>query len=86
MDSNPTVNEILTANDRCDQCSAQAYVKVLFDSGELLFCAHHWNRHEAVAKDQASRIIDERYRLTPKPEPVEPEEEPEELQQRRRRD
>jgi hypothetical protein len=33
----------LSANDRCDVCGAQAYIRALLDSGELLFCAHHGN-------------------------------------------
>lgn len=34
----------LTALDRCDRCGAQAYVLVSGLSGELLFCAHHYNK------------------------------------------
>lgn len=36
---------VLTANDRCDgkQCGAQAYVKVTGVTGELYFCAHHYD-------------------------------------------
>ena len=37
----------LTANDRCDVCGAQAYIRVQLDSGELLFCAHHGNANKA---------------------------------------
>ena len=36
----------LTAADRCDRCSAQAYVRAtLHAGGELLFCAHHGREH-----------------------------------------
>ena len=31
----------LTANDRCDRCSARALVKATLKSGELFFCGHH---------------------------------------------
>ena len=31
----------LTHVDRCDCCGAQAFVRALFTSGELLFCGHH---------------------------------------------
>ncbi len=34
----------LNALDRCDRCSARAYVLVMGDSGELLFCSHHYNK------------------------------------------
>ncbi|MDE2591533.1 MAG: hypothetical protein KGL41_01590 [Actinomycetales bacterium] len=35
----------LTTADRCDSCGAQAYVRVLLESGELLFCRHHANEN-----------------------------------------
>ncbi|MCF8569669.1 hypothetical protein L5G32_05235 [Gordonia sp. HY002] len=38
----------LTAADRCDRCSAAAKVRAeLPTGGELLFCRHHYNDHEA---------------------------------------
>ncbi|MFE6966763.1 hypothetical protein ACFVAJ_16765 [Agromyces sp. NPDC057679] len=47
----------LTNQDRCDACGAQAYVEVNIASSTLdenfkrkevplLFCAHHYNKHE----------------------------------------
>lgn len=65
------MEELLTMNDRCDNCGAQAYVQVLFDQGELLFCAHHWTKYETNASGNAVRIIDERHRLHPVKVPVE---------------
>lgn len=60
----------LTALDRCDaMCSAQALVKVVGVSGELLFCSHHYNNitNNAIGYDKLSKfayqIIDERERL-----------------------
>lgn len=59
----------LNATDRCDKCSAQAYVKVIGVVGELLFCAHHYNSimDNAVGYDKmmkfAYQIVDERSRL-----------------------
>jgi len=35
---------ILNANDRCDQCTAQALVKVIGLAGELTFCGHHYEK------------------------------------------
>lgn len=35
---------LLTAEDRCDRCSAQAYVSVTGVNGELMFCGHHYNK------------------------------------------
>ncbi len=68
-----TIQEVeLTANDRCDtgNCGAQAYVKAIGVSGELLFCAHHYNLivDNAVGYDKmmkfAYQIIDEREKLS----------------------
>ncbi|MGM0385134.1 MAG: DUF7455 domain-containing protein [Actinomycetota bacterium] len=57
----------LTAQDRCDACGAQAYVRVDLDAGTLLFCAHHARKHaEALAK-VATSIHDETARLTEEP-------------------
>ena len=39
------------AHDRCDQCGAQAYTKVVLASGVLLFCGHHGKANmDALAK------------------------------------
>lgn len=43
------VNRQLTAQDRCDACSAAAQVIVTFINGELMFCGHH-------AKDKADTL------------------------------
>lgn len=59
----------LTASDRCDRCGAQAYVKVIGNTGDLLFCGHHYNNavDNAVGYDRLMKfmvsIIDERDRL-----------------------
>jgi len=64
----PAVDEemdILTANDRCDQCGAQAYVLVLFDEDRALtFCSHHWNEHSAKLIEVAIDVIDETDKLS----------------------
>ena len=60
---------LLDATDRCDRCSAQAYVKVIGRTGELLFCSHHYSAvvDNAVGYDKIMKfmveIIDERKRL-----------------------
>lgn len=59
----------LNLSDRCDRCSAQAFVKVVGVTGDLLFCAHHYNKimDNAVGYDAmmkfAYEIIDEREKL-----------------------
>ena len=52
----------LTALDRCDACGAQAYIRVVVASGELLFCAHHGREHTRALAGVA-HIHDESERL-----------------------
>lgn len=60
----------LNATDRCDKCSAQAYVLVRGTQGELLFCGHHYNSivddPEGYKKIMSFmyEIIDERHKLS----------------------
>ncbi len=45
----------LTKADRCDRCGAAARVRVKLPSGgELLFCQHHANKHEAKLVELAA--------------------------------
>ena len=53
----------LTALDRCDRCSAQAYVRATGVSGELYFCGHHFAGMEENVSKWAFEIIDERDKL-----------------------
>ena len=55
----------LTAVDRCDRCGAQAYLRVLLQSGgELLFCAHHAREHGDKLQEIASHVQDETDKLS----------------------
>ena len=58
----------LTALDRCDTCSAQAYYLVSFLVGELLFCRHHFLKDELTLREKSFKIIDESSRLYPERE------------------
>ena len=53
----------LTTADRCDACGAQAFVRVVLVSGELLFCGHHGHRNMTALERQALFIQDETSRL-----------------------
>jgi hypothetical protein len=61
--STTTTSPTLTAQDRCDACGAQAYVRVELETGELLFCAHHARKHSDALADVAKSIHDESDRL-----------------------
>ena len=62
VDELDTPNE-LTALDRCDACGAQAYIRVVVASGELLFCAHHGRKHQEKLSQIAHSWHDESGRL-----------------------
>ena len=49
----------MTAADRCDRCGAQARVRVVLTSGDLLFCAHHAKQFEEKLRPTAMDWVDE---------------------------
>ena len=54
----------LTAQDRCDRCGAQAYVRATLPAGtELLFCGHHGNAHRPSLLVAGASIHDETDKL-----------------------
>jgi hypothetical protein len=58
----------LTAEDRCDRCGAQAYVRTTMESGfDLLLCAHHFRENEPRLREIAVNIQDESDRLVEVP-------------------
>ena len=58
----------LTAEDRCDRCGAQAYIRVTLPSGgELLFCAHHGRAHEDKLRAMSVAYQDDTARLSSTP-------------------
>jgi len=44
----------------CDQCPSQAYVQVFFETGFLLFCAHHFVKSQGNIQASAKYINDRR--------------------------
>lgn len=57
------MGDIFNAEARCDRCGAQAYVLAHFKAEDLLFCAHHFAKHEEALRDQAIDLIDDRQAL-----------------------
>jgi len=53
----------LTDHDRCDRCGSQAYVQVSLPTGQLLFCAHHYQEYETHLRPIATVLLDERDQL-----------------------
>lgn len=67
----PTYGALLPA-DRCDWCTAQAFVRVVHPSAEawhglmnqdLLFCGHHWTRAQKTGKLDGWEVHDERDKI-----------------------
>lgn len=53
-----TVDRKLTAQDRCDKCSAAAKVVTTFLNGELMFCGHHAKELKDSLFDKAIEVYD----------------------------
>jgi hypothetical protein len=51
--------EWYTIGERCDQCNAQSYYMVVFESGKLFFCYHHFNQHSEAIFETAIDVVDE---------------------------
>jgi len=65
-----TMEKVLNLSDRCDSCQAQAFVLVKGVTGELLFCGHHYAKHEKALEAFAYEVIDERDSINEKPSPA----------------
>jgi ribosomal protein S14 len=58
----------LTAQDRCDRCGAQAYLRaVMPGGGDLQFCRHHAREHGDKLRQVAVTVTDETDRLAAPP-------------------
>lgn len=55
--------DVLKATDRCDSCGSQAFVWVNGVAGDLLFCRHHFLKHEDKLREYAFEIVDETYKI-----------------------
>jgi hypothetical protein len=51
--------EWYTPNERCDSCVSQSYFMVVFSSGNLFFCKHHFDKNEAFIFETALDVVDE---------------------------
>lgn len=58
MTATVEVEYTLTAEDRCDSCSAAAQVVFTFASGELMFCGHHAKKNKDVLLDKSLNVWD----------------------------
>jgi len=60
---------LLTTQDRCDRCGAQAWVsaKLATTGGQLLFCLHHSREVESALRPRTTHWIDESRFLNAEP-------------------
>ena len=58
-----------TALDRCDRCGAQAFVRAVLTTGDLLFCAHHGRKYNEVLAATALAVEDGTDAINAKPSP-----------------
>lgn len=61
----------LKVADRCDRCGAQAFVVAIVTGVRLLFCGHHFRKHESAIRRASTRVNDERERINLRPTPDE---------------
>jgi hypothetical protein len=59
-----TLEYVLTNNDRCDKCGAQALYLCKGITGELMFCGHHFKQNEDSLQAWAYEIIDESSKIS----------------------
>lgn len=51
--------EWYTPQHQCDACVSQSYYMVVFETGNLFFCKHHFTKNEALIFEKALDIVDE---------------------------
>lgn len=56
--------QALTAADRCDICGAQAFIRVVLATGDLVFCGHHGTANKEKLKPIAISWQDETDKLS----------------------
>ena len=59
-----------TALDRCDRCGAQAFLRAVLASGDLLFCAHHGRAYGEALAAKALVVQDASDAVNAKPSPA----------------
>ena len=58
QEQDQTADRVLTANDRCDSCSAAARVIATLLNGELMFCGHHARKLKESLENKAITLYD----------------------------
>ena len=61
---------MLNKMTRCDRCPAEAQQEVFIFGTVLLFCQHHYNKHELALMAQGGKVLPQEEAPTPSPEDV----------------
>ncbi len=69
MTMTATENPTFTVHERCDRCGAQAFVRAVMTSGDLLFCAHHGREFGKALGRVALLVEDGTAAINHKPSP-----------------
>lgn len=69
MTSPTLVTPSLSVADRCDRCGAQAFIRAVFISGDLVFCGHHGRELEDALLEHALLVEDGTHQINPQPSP-----------------
>jgi hypothetical protein len=59
----------LSIADRCDRCGAQAFVRAIFVSGDLMFCGHHGRELRPLLDKDALLVEDGTDLINTRPSP-----------------
>lgn len=54
-------------SDRCDKCGAQAFVRAVFPTTDLMFCAHHGHEFRVKLASTALFVEDNTESINKKP-------------------
>ncbi|MCW2726577.1 MAG: hypothetical protein JWN35_3498 [Frankiales bacterium] len=69
MTTTAAAQHVFSALDRCDRCGAQAFVRAVLASGDLLFCAHHGREYGAALAASALVVEDGTDSINTRPSP-----------------
>lgn len=59
--------EPLQIKDRCERCGAQAFVVTRIGTTDLMWCAHHYRKHQDHLLKIAVAIMDDTGKINEKP-------------------
>jgi hypothetical protein len=65
----PVTTPSFSVHERCDRCGAQAFIRAVLATGDLLFCAHHGREFGKALAEVALHVEDGSAAINAKPSP-----------------